>query len=197
MGYSAGMSEAYARLIPVLDAVGRLPAALTVPFAVPLYLAGRHNLKRGRAYEAYFYLDAALRVSANRMLAARLDLVRVLVELGQLDDALSLKRWVDRSTDRQRWINAESRKYLRCYLNGLLPLHWHAIRQEPGEAINPFSIDFRSVTRRFTVALEINPKLYEQFDPSAKVAGRDRNGIPTVLRGQAGGRVPGVELLGR
>ena len=191
------MSETYARLIPVLDAVGRLPAALTLPFALPLYLAGRRHLDRSNAYRAYFYLDAALRLSGDRMLAARFAFIRAIVEVGQLDDALVFKRWVDRSIDRQAWINAESRKYLRCYLNGLLPLHWHAIRQEPGEAVDPFSIDFSSVYRRFTVALQINPKLFERFDPGAKVVGRDRNGIPVVLRRRAGGGVPGVQLLGR
>jgi hypothetical protein len=190
------MSETYTRLIPVLDAVGRLPAALTLPFAVPLYVAGRRYLKHGRAYEAFFFIDAALRTSGHRMLAARLDFVRVLVEVGQLDDALAMKRWVDRSIDKQAWISAESKKYLRCYLNGLLPLHWHSIRQQPGEAVDPFSIDFRGVSHLFTVTLEINPKLFERFDPCTKVAGRDRNGIPIIVHRRTGG-VPGVQLLSR
>jgi hypothetical protein len=185
------MSDTYARLRPLLDVVGKLPRLLTGPVALVLYCLGRGELTAGRPYEALWLLDASYRVSGNRLLIAPFRQIEALVEVGQLDDALELKRWADRAVDRTTMFNDATRKYLHCFLNGLLPLHWHQIRQLPGEAVDPLSIDYKRVPTVFSGAMEINPALVARFVPETAVHS-DVNGIPVLFRPGRDGRAPSV-----
>jgi hypothetical protein len=185
------MSQAYKVLEPVLDVVGLLPPLLTVPVTGLLYYLGRWALTGGRPYEAFFLLDASYRVSGNRLLMAQFAQVANLVELGRLDDALELKRWADGAVDRSRVFKGAARRYLHCYLNGLLPLHWHEIRQLPGEAVDPLSIDFKRVPAMVTATMPLNPALVSRYAPGMTI-GNDANGVPVLFRARAGGGVPSV-----
>jgi hypothetical protein len=185
------MSQTYKVLEPVLDVVGLLPPLLTVPVTGLLYYLGKRALTGGRPYEAFFLLDASYRVSGNRLLMAQFAQVANLVELGRLDDALALKRWADGAVDRSRVFKGAARKYLHCYLNGLLPLHWHEIRQLPGEAVDPLSIDFKRVPAMVSVAFKLNPELIARFAPEMTIS-RDANGVPVLSRIRRDGGVPSV-----
>jgi hypothetical protein len=189
------MANTYTLLSPVLDVVGMLPRLLTVPVAGALYYLGKRELANGRPYEAFFLLDASYRVSGNRLLLAQFAQIANLVELGQLDDALELKRWADGAVDRSPLFNDAARRYMRCYLNGLLPLHWHEIRQQPGEAVDPLSIDFKSVPAMISLTLKLNPKLVARFAPGMTI-GSDANGVPVLFRARRDGGVPSVMRSG-
>jgi hypothetical protein len=185
------MSDTYTMLRPVLDAVGKLPWLLTVPMAGALYYLGKWELESGRPYEGFYLLDARYRVSGHRMLLAAFAQIAALVELGYLDEALELKRWADAVVGRSRLCSDATRRCVHCYLNGLLPLHWHQIRQVPGEAIDPLSIDFKHVPAIITSVLKLNPALVARFARGMPVSSDD-NGVPVLFRARRDGGVPSV-----
>lgn len=189
------MAETYAFLRPLLDALGLLPGLLTLPLSATLLYLGKRSTAGGSAYVAFFLLDAAFRVSGNRLLPAQFAQIANLVELGQLDDALALKRWADGAVERRRTWNAASKRHLRCYLNGLLPLHWHEIRQQPGEEVSPLSIDYRNVPHHISGALKLNPALVARYVPAGTGIRFDENGVPILVPQRSGPAVPSVVPL--
>ena len=187
------MAETYAFLRPLLDALGLLPGLLTLPLSATLLYLGKRSTAGGSAYVAFFLLDAAFRVSGNRLLPAQFAQIANLVELGQLDDALALKRWADGAVERRRTWNAASKRHRDATSTGC----FRSIGTKSGSSRGggkSLSIDYRNV-RTHIWGLKLNLALVARYVPAGTGIRFDENGVPILVPQRSGPAVPSVVPL--